>query len=182
MKSGKKWVLQNLFGLIVLLLLSGAAHAQTDVNALIDQLGDRKEENQVAAYRALKELGSAAVEPLIEALNNHSDIPVRKNAAITLGMMKAHDALDDLISSLQDSNGMVRWAAAWALGELADGKAVGPLSELLKDSIWTVRMRAAEALGKIGSEDAIPALFPLLKDRHVKVREAAKKAMANIKG
>jgi HEAT repeat protein len=181
MRVKSVWVLIFILNILVFCAAPCDLRAQENISLLINRLGNSDEKTQLDACRALRELGNDAVQPLIDAMNKHKDATVRKNCAITLGMIHAPEAFDTLVLNLKDTNGMVRWAAAWALGELGDAKAIDPLCDTLKDPVWTVRMRAAEALGKIGSERAVAYLFPLLKDNQEKVREAVKAALEKIK-
>jgi HEAT repeat protein len=170
---------------VMMLLLAtqavGHAAAQQDINKLIEQLGSEDTLSQLDALKAIVDIGDQAVDPLINALTRHSNYNVRKNAAVTLGMLEASRAVPHLINALNSENSLIRMCSAWALGEIGDEVAVDALCRALKDSTWTVRMRAAEALGKIGNSKANAHLFPLLRDSHEKVREAVKKALAAIK-
>jgi HEAT repeat protein len=168
--------------LLAFALTPGVSGTQSSVNQLIEQLGNDDGQVQLDAVKSLEGIGSSAVDPLVTALNGHVNVNVRKNAAITLGRLRATTAVPALLNALRQENGLVRMSAAWALGEIKDIRSIDPLCESLKDSVWSVRMRAAEALGKIGDDRASAALFPLLKDSQEKVREAAKKALADIKG
>ena len=169
------WALLTCFGFAV-------PGTQSNVNSLIEQLGDADGQRQLDACKELTDIGSSAVEPLTSALRTHSNSNVRKNAAVTLGRIHDRSAMPYLILALEDDNGLVRMSAAWALGEIGDKNAVDALCGALDDSVWNVRMRAAEALGKIGDPKANAHLFPLLKDSQEKVREAAKRAMDDIRG
>jgi bilin biosynthesis protein len=167
--------------LLVAMYAAGEAAGQQDINKLIEQLGSEDTLSQLDALKALVDIGNPAVDPLINALTRHSDYNVRKNAAITLGMLEASRAVPHLINALNSENSLIRMCSAWALGEIGDESAIDNLCRALKDSAWTVRMRAAEALGRIGNNKANAHLFPLLRDSHEKVREAVKKALAGIK-
>ncbi len=59
----------------------------------------------------------STVKALIEALKDENH-EVRKQAAISLGEIKAPHAVEPLIATLKDENPEVRKAAAWALGEI----------------------------------------------------------------
>jgi hypothetical protein len=66
--------------------------------------------------------------------------------------------LQQLITSLKDSNPDSRWRTAYALGRIGDQRAVGPLIEALDDEDERVRQKAAEALHGIGTPQALAAV------------------------
>lgn len=126
-------------------------------------------------------LGTAAVEPLIAALN-HRKADVTAAAARALGRIRDMRAVEPLIDILQIEYYGIRypqWAgAAEALGELGDPRAVDPLiSRLQVMRDWRVRMAAAKALGKIGDSRAVEPLVDRLDDGRSQVREAAAEAL-----
>ncbi len=110
----------------------------------------------------LGETGSeTAVEPLINALNDHG---ADYSAAEALGKIGDERAVEPLINALNDSDDLVRGSAAEALGKIGDERAVEPLINALNDSKYGVRAYAARALGKIGDEKAVEPLIYALND------------------
>ncbi len=81
---------------------------------------------QKALREALGEIGDAAVEPLIAALQDE-DPQVRWVAASALGEIRDARAVEPLIAALQDEDSDVRKMTARALGEIGDARAVEPL-------------------------------------------------------
>ncbi|MGC1395618.1 MAG: HEAT repeat domain-containing protein [Coleofasciculaceae cyanobacterium] len=126
----------------------------------------------------------AFIKPLIEALNNQSDL-VRENAARALGQIASNkkivptEAITQLIQSLkQDNNSSVRMYAAMtiaATGESAKAAIPQLIQSLKQDQHFAVRTYAAGAfiyMGESGKE-AIPQLIQSLKeDPNATVRSA----------
>ncbi len=132
------------------------------------------------ASDALKKMGSAAVEPLVDALHDESS-HVREFAADVLGEIQDKRAIRPLIQVLQsDSSSIVRQVAASALGKLGSGESIEALIAALQDPNKFVRRAAVEALGQIGDEQAIEPLHRLLNDEE-EVRSAANDSLAKIK-
>lgn len=157
----------------------------------------------------LKEMGKAAVGPLIILLKDRDD-KVRTNAAKALGEIVdsraaepliaalkdgnpwvhhyvalalgkiGKDVVEPLISALKDGNVLVRHGAAVALGNTEDSRAVEPLIAALKDGDALVRANAAEALGKIGDSRAVEPLTATLKDKSENVRKNAAEALKKL--
>ena len=128
---------------------------------------------------ALGEIGEPAVEPLIQALKDEES-DVRKSAAKALGTIGDERAVELLIHALNDEDDWVRSSAAEALGEIGDARAIEPLSQALKDGNENVRWGAARALGMIGDERAIDPLSQALKDGNENVRWGAARALGMI--
>ncbi len=110
-------------------------------------------------------LGSKdAIPGLIKALKDDFS-ETRENAAKSLGMLKAEQAVDALNELLlKDPSPYVRRQIAWALGEIGDNKSVSFLIKTLKDKDGVTREKAAEALGKIKDPQAIVPLASSLGD------------------
>ncbi len=175
------------------IMISAAEVSQMDIIArLIEQLGADDEVVRVQAGEMLLQMGSAAVRPLIEALQNpHS--PARPLIAATLGQIGDRRAVEPLIRALQDEDKQVRFHAALALGKLKDLRAVKPLIRSLFDEmppigidpltgdLLLVRAAAAQALGELRAVEAVPALKVLLTDECRSARRAAIQALGQIR-
>ena len=99
-------------------------------------------------WDGLVEIGSPAVDVLIEALNDR-DKDVRRAAAQALGEVGDRKAAAPLIEVLRgDESSYVREAAAKALGQIDDPRAIDALTEALEDRDRDVRLAAAEVLGR----------------------------------
>ncbi len=174
-------------------MISAAEVTRMDIIArLIEQLGADDEIVRVQAGEMLLQMGSAAVRPLIEALQNpHS--PARPLIAATLGQIGDRRAVEPLIRALQDEDKQVRLHAALALGKLKDARAIKPLIRALFDEMppigpdpltgdpLLVRAAAAQALGELRATEAVPALKVLLTDECRSVRRAAIQALGKIR-
>lgn len=101
---------------------------------------------KVAAARALGQIGGAAVEPLLKALESGSGL-VRATVAETLGGSGDPRVVAPLVALLGDDDQRLRSAAANALGRTGDRRAVEPLIAGLRDSDREVRSTAAHSLG-----------------------------------
>jgi len=158
---------------------------------LIEQLASEDELVRVQAGEFLIQMGSAAVRPLIEALQNPR-YPARPLIAATLGQIGDKRAVEPLIHALKDPDKLVRYHAALALGKLKDRRAIKPLIYALFDEmppigpdpltgdLMTVRAAAAQALGELKAEEAIPALKVLLTDENRGVRRSVIQALGQI--
>jgi len=97
------------------------------------------------------------------------DADVRLHAAVALGNLgaAAAAATPDLLHTLADADGHVRWCVVGALASVAphDEKLVRALTGALADKEPEGRCRAAEALTTIGpkARSAVPALIRTLK-------------------
>jgi len=172
------------------LLMEGNTHKSYAI--VLDRLGWVPGTSEVAVYYwtakgdlgQTAELGSIAIESLIEALKN--GLPSeRKEAAIALGNIGDKKAVEPLIESLGDEDLFVREAAAESLGKIGDARAVDPLVEALYDQQWGVGKAAAISLGEIGDQKAVEPLFELIKNNckgfmGYKVCEAAAEALGKI--
>lgn len=148
---------------------------------LVQKLGLSNDyfERQKAAW-ALVNLGEAAVDSLVQALETGEFSDLRYKAAWTLGKIGSPRAIEPLGKAmLNDSDHVVReWSAA-ALEAVKDLKAVPYLIRAIKsDSSKDVRLRAAVALRNIGAAEA---LRELLKSPEPETRGMAITGLAKIK-
>jgi HEAT repeat protein len=122
------------------------------------------EQEQAAAdlLNAIKNMGPAAVKPLIEALHDREGT-VRRYAAIVLGEMGDLRAIEELGMTLYDLHMEVGRAAAEALAKFG-APAVDILIEALSHPEAAVRENAVTALGAIQDARVTPALIEILHD------------------
>ncbi len=122
------------------------------------------EQEQAAAdlLNAIKNMGPAAVEPLIEALQDREGT-VRRYAASVLGEMGDIRAIEELGMALYDLHVEVGRVAAEALAKFGS-PAVDILIEALSHPESAVREHAVTALGMIQDSRAAPALIEMLRD------------------
>ena len=122
------------------------------------------EQEQAAAdlLNAIKNMGAAAVEPLIEALHDREGT-VRRYAAIVLGEMGDIRAIEELGMTLYDLHVEVGKVAAEALAKFG-APAVDIFIEALSHPEAAVREHAVTALGMIQDARVAPALIEMLRD------------------
>lgn len=176
------------------------------VPLLIDTLKHYNPETRVCAMEALvKYTEHGPVTPLVNALE-HKNGYVRENAGEVLNFIGwtpennkelalyltarrdwddltnlGEDAVEPLITALEDTDPAVRYAAVEALGEIGDPMAVEPLKRVLRDKEARLRLLAVTALGNMGKETTA-FLIGLLKDKRRKreFREEAARSLGNI--
>jgi HEAT repeat protein len=94
------------------------------------------------------------------------------------------EAMDTLLSSLQDESLSVRYYAARALGQLGNTQkeVISSLLILLGDHNSNISSIAAEALGQLGctSPEVVSSLLYLLKDKNSTVRSSAAIALGQL--
>jgi HEAT repeat protein len=156
--------------------------AKGDVEGLIEALGydkgDRRKSVPVRknAAQALGELGDErAVEPLIDALTQETDIGVSDTISVALGKIGS-PAVEPLITILRTGEALDRFRAAEVLHAIGDERAIEPFITALKDDDGDVRKVAAWGLAKTGTPVVEP-LVALLKDDYKWARVAAAKAL-----
>lgn len=123
--------------------------------------------------------------PLIEQSLHDEDARVRKSAArslaiVSIGAKKTTEALQRLITVLDDPDADVRGWAARSIGKLADTPvqrqllevAVQRIARLLQEEEIDTRLAALIALGDLShsTETAVPALARALRDKDEIVR------------
>jgi HEAT repeat protein len=85
----------------------------------------------------LGEIGnSQAVDGLIIAALNDSDLDVRWKAASALGKIGSSQAVDALIAALNHSDSFVRWKAADALGKIGNPETLKKLIQFPEINIY----------------------------------------------
>jgi hypothetical protein len=120
----------------------------------------------------------SSVGDLSDRLKRSEDFRVRVQAALELGKTADPDALDPLVTALDDQNASVRAAAAAALEELGDPDAVPALKLKRLDPSENVRkqIRAALATFAAAAESGGPPARLLVKIGSMKNQTTAKVA------
>jgi len=117
----------------------------------------------------LSKIGVASVIPLSHLLQ-HENVEIRRQASMALESIgvKAIDAIDSLIMSLEDEDAKVRWYSTITLGKIGieAKRATHKLISKLNDQKEGIRAFAAYALGRIKSEEAIVPLLEKVKDEN----------------
>lgn len=135
------------------------AEAESRENRLGKLLDDLDEPaNHPFAIYCLNQLGSEAVEPLMNLLRTDDDPDARFGAAHALGGIGDPKAIPALMDALSDPEPSVRYWAVDALDKLRAEVAVEAIGALLKDQHKGVRDRAAQALRQIGGPRATQIL------------------------
>jgi HEAT repeat protein len=160
---------------------------------------------------ALVAQGEAAIQPLIELLDDESPI-TRHHATHTLTKIGGARVTDALLHTLEDEEITVITKAAFGLGQSGDVRAIPalvrllghenrevqttiinvlerfedaavmPLIQALSHERWQVREQAADILGLIGDQQAAPMLIHALSDSEWQVRFAAVTALGYVGG
>src|ERR1035438_7250789 len=162
----------------ILLFYCGVAHVPAGLGQP-DEVGQEiaalKDANPQVRWDAAKALGRSkdprAVDPLIAALKNTGDTPLRTEAAKALGEINDPRGIDPLIEALESSEYGVRGEAFHALGEIKDPRAIGPMMALEKDPYryTTFSVKVLEGFGT----SAVEPLIVELKDPSSRVRQTA---------
>ena len=147
--------------------LDSSPSPSADPDTLLPLLDDANVQQRMTAARAFCELeDKRAIPALIRLLSDTCPL-VRVSAAYALGRNISEDAVEPLISVVnQDWNGYVRKGAVWALGNCRDRRALDPLLHALKTDISAVRLWAASSLPQVAQsvyEDVIAAIPPLIQ-------------------
>lgn len=140
---------------------------------LIRALQHKDLETRERVMQQLAELGTAALEPLIEAVTKAEQIRIRQGAAQALGLIKDSRVAHALVMALADPDSGV-WSQATAslakLGKSAE-KALRPALGSSKES---VSRGAAIALWRISKEEkAFKTLLNSIQDKDVVIRGSA---------
>ena len=157
-------------------------HDQNLIQQMIECLGDTR--GLVRLYYAEtlgKVIKEPAVEPLIDALLNHSNVVVRRAAGKTLTLIEDPQAVPHLIYALlNDEDTVVQASAIGALARLGEAS-VSPLLDILAsaDSTESNKGHAAWALAFIGSK-AKEKLYAVYNSDSPEVRAAVVGAIAKV--
>ncbi|MHC4755322.1 MAG: HEAT repeat domain-containing protein [Planctomycetota bacterium] len=116
------------------------------------------------------------VESIIKEIKTGKTYDDRNNAFKALSMVRGSDAVDPLITALEDENRYIRAAAAHALGNIGDTRAVKPLLTALKYKTWRVPRPELKAIHKIGTS-AVESLLVELKNEDPEIRRWAAVAL-----
>ena len=123
---------------------------------LIDALSDSHESVRTAAMESLTQIGSRAIEPLVQSLSSQ-DPSIRKAAIIALGATDDSRAIKPLLNVLEDDDPSVRKTAVETLGKIGDSQVVDPIINVLADNESYIRKAASDALRilsiKVGDMD-----------------------------
>jgi HEAT repeat protein len=120
---------------------------KNEINRLLADL-DEPSRHAFAIF-SLCQIGSAAVEPLIETLHADLDPDARYAAARALGMIADPKAIPAITAALTDPEPAVRYCAVEALAPLRATAAQAQIKKLLADKYQWVRERAQKTLDEL---------------------------------
>ncbi|MCB9540633.1 MAG: HEAT repeat domain-containing protein [Myxococcales bacterium] len=155
-----------------------------DVKADVLKLaGDSAVEVQRDAAHALRAFPGDESVKLLLGFAQQKDAALIANAVESLGVLKAREALDPIISKLNHDDVRVRRAATGALVQLGETlEKRKPLlsffSERLFDKDPEVKLKALEGLKLVKDPRTVTAMAALLQDPSAEVRQATLLAMA----
>lgn len=140
---------------------------------LIRALQHKDLQTREAVMQQLQEIGPAAVEPLMDALQNATHERIRQGAAQALGLLGDGRATHTLALALADEDAGVWSQAVAALSKLGN-RAEKALRPMLRSKKQRVQIGAALALWRINREErAFKLLLQALQDDDLVVRGSA---------
>jgi HEAT repeat protein len=128
---------------------------------------------------AIEKMGTAAVDPLIEALQDKEGT-VRKYAALLLGKFVEPRAIEPLSMALYDLHHEVGKVAAESLARFGV-PAIDVLIEALSHPEMWIRIHAVAALSKIKDTRITPILLEMLNDPEREVKKQVIESLGNLK-
>ena len=128
---------------------------------------------------AIEKMGTAAVDPLIEALGDKEGT-VRKFAAILLGKLGDPRAIEPLGMTLYDMHHEVGKVSAESLAKFGT-PAVDVLIEALSHPEMWIRIHAVLALSKIKDGRVAPVLLQMLNDPEREVKKQVIQSLGELK-
>ncbi|ACL16064.1 PBS lyase HEAT domain protein repeat-containing protein [Methanosphaerula palustris E1-9c] len=132
-------------------LLGGTGEERALPN-LLQALHDPEKGVRNLAMQALVNLGTPAVDPLLDLLSDHHWV-IRYRAVEALGLIGDPRAVRPLVHLLSDEKDHVRYMAAKGLGRIGGPEEISSLIHALSDNNEFVRRSAATALGAVGRGD-----------------------------
>lgn len=120
---------------------------KNEINRLLADL-DEPSRHAFAIF-SLCQIGSAAVEPLIETMRADTDPDARYAAARALGLIADPKAIPAVTAALNDPEPAVRYCAVEALAPLKATSARTAVKRLLSDKYLWVRERAQKTLDEL---------------------------------
>ncbi len=149
------------------------------IEALHDSSWWFEREHVADLLNAIEKMGSAAVEPLIEALAD-KEATVRKFAATLLGRLGDARAIEALGMALYDLHNEVRIAAAEALIKF-DAQSAALFIEALHHPEADIRENAVYALSKINDQRAVALIIEMLQDPDRGVQKQALSSLGELR-
>ena len=150
--------------------------------AVRGQLADSAAPVRLAAVAAVAETGDLAALPVLrERFEAESDVPVRREIARVLGVVKDKDALPLLVMAVREkaTPDPVRDESLASIESIGSSEALKALLALLDDdALGTEKQpRVIAALGRFRTAEASVALLKALKNQATAIRAAAAEAL-----
>jgi HEAT repeat protein len=148
----------------------GKQKEQRALKPLLELTKSKQYRVKNAAYAALKEIMEITPPAGLQPFINGTDTTLKKSALDALGKQRVPEAIDLLVSALEDKDDTTRLKAVEALAMQKKPRVIEPLLTALQDDNYRVRGAAAKALGERKDPRAIQPLIQLIK------RKAKKKS------
>jgi HEAT repeat protein len=163
---------------VVLIRLGGWFDGEKIREKLAELL--ENEEVREDAVKALVRHGAAAVDLLIEKLEEDAFEAIPAAAARALGQIGDARAFEPLAELLRSENAASRRAAVEALKSLAHPETIGRLCDLLQDPNANVRESAIRVVGYFGGKGCENAILECCDEPDERVRRAAIEQLPNL--
>ena len=140
---------------------------------------------KASVLSALGSLGDGSSVPfLAEILTDTTrDRSFRWRACQALGEIGTEEALEPVLTALDDGDTILRTYAVRALRNFDYNRVDDYFIEALRDSFWRVRLAAVETLGERREKNAVEILeYKARRDPEEKIRLAAIEALAKVGG
>lgn len=167
--------------------IGGKTAEEVELIELVRALGSSDGATRQNARRRLTNMGGAAVQSLVEALEDHRE-QVRWEAAKALGAIGDDRAAPALVEHLNDEDFAVRWLAAEALGAMQES-ALPALLQALQDHANVLQLRegAHHVLTKLQRRETVTIVEPVMRaldkmEPELTVPLAAKVALKTLEG
>ena len=152
------------------------------ISKMVERLGRLDDKTYSRVQKKLVRIGSAAVDPLIDALSD-SEPKMRYRSVWTLGIIADPRAFESVLTCTKDEDEGVAYDAILVLGKLKDPRAIAPLLAILTDENDDddncLPGVAVNALADIGL-DAVPSLLKLTESGSSLIRGRAVSALGGI--
>jgi HEAT repeat protein len=150
------------------------------IETLVELMNNGTSDQQLAAIKALSEIGDPRIPRAMQQALTKSNPWVRLAALETLEKLRDPSVYDAVERMFRDPVPNVRAAAVGAAVSCGDNRVVPVLVKLLKDGSWEVRLEAVKALGQLGDVTAVEGLCGVLQDKDHDVRESAALALSRL--
>ncbi len=120
------------------------------------------------------------IRGLIKSLDYRDDPAVRQAAIQALGKLGTEEAIEPLVSLLDDEDTAIRVSVIHALGHIGSSKVIDPLVRGLESRDPHIYTAAAQALGHMDTPKAVEPLIAAIKSKKDDISEVAFESIAQI--